>query len=1028
MNELSDLQQKARAARRAVRQAEQTLYQRRNLLRRQEDELLQAQRLGEAGRATAQHLQGQLQGPAQQLDEDIQRLAAARDELKQLLQASSSLAQPWELVEDLSDHSPFLLLPVRIETRFMKEGIVSHLYVRIFPDDAAVHTHEEALTAEELAAGNRYWDEVAQANQKPESEQEEGRKGAWRALAAAYDGPRAAWIACKTNPQNSANEPGNPKLESWSEAPRSYVMPDQFVVMLFSGGQELTQYRTAGNPIAYPLKLGPKPDDENEFKQEDGKLVIGEDIAWVYDFEKAEQAGMAVKIQLAEPHARVGFERLLVLGLRLSSSTAENQVTLAKLLDNHHYSGDGMSLVPQGTPTNNADKEGSGYSSSDPSAEISYAVEAKGDLFTPLDGSEHFNKKDGQRLAEALGVDNALFQHIRFADREDVREALAMNRTLWPVTLGYYLDAMIGLEPQAIDQVRDFFTHYVSGRGPLPAIRVGAQPYGVLVTSDFAKWEWQEGEGSAAEKEFFPVLLQLLGKAQAAWQAEVRRVPRIDAGGDSQENFLKTVGLQPTSAEFYRRRAVSEWYIWNYGVLQGSGAVVQSLPQITARRAANTAGAVGAVFAQRPRLLDLLFFGAQDAIPGPLVDDIPANESEKWSESKPLPALYALPDPKAIPNPNVPTPRVQTNYIGWLLYSDFNQIKLQCFNAKDGTALPIPRPLLYRLLRGALLQAYYDATIRFYKAYDVDLPGARIELPYFNITVSTGRTFTRWEYMEAKVNEVFKTDDELKFVHLSVARYLQQSLRAEEADEEDSGVPERVRGVLHGLHELHKGLGVLLGLPADKNLSKATPLPTARLERLFVEHLDLCTYRLDAWQTACFYRRLQPPEPIITDFTANPNPIDEGQSTDLSWGTVNTVERLILETGSGEITEVTGQTSTTVSPSATTVYTLTASNRTGTSTARVTVTVNPPAPVIKQFDYKLPENEIVGIFLFWEIDNPVDSLILTSDAGLERDVTGLPHIIVVPTTPVTFYTLTARNTSTSREASRQLRYPRLTGE
>jgi len=33
-------------------------------------------------------------------------------------------------------------------------------------------------------------------------------------------------------------------------------------------------------------------------------------------------------------------------------------------------------------------------------------------------------------------------------------------------------------------------------------------------------------------------------------------------------------------------------------------------------------------------------------------------------------------------------------------------------------------------------------------------------------------------------------------------------------------------------------------------------LPTARLERLLVEHLDLCTYRLDAWQTGCFYRRL----------------------------------------------------------------------------------------------------------------------------------------------------------------------------
>src|SRR5262249_24446351 len=33
--------------------------------------------------------------------------------------------------------------------------------------------------------------------------------------------------------------------------------------------------------------------------------------------------------------------------------------------------------------------------------------------------------------------------------------------------------------------------------------------------------------------------------------------------------------------------------------------------------------------------------------------------------------------------------------------------------------------------------------------------------------------------------------------------------------------------------------------------------PTARLERCFVEHLDCCNYRLDAWQTGLFAQRLQ---------------------------------------------------------------------------------------------------------------------------------------------------------------------------
>ena len=40
-------------------------------------------------------------------------------------------------------------------------------------------------------------------------------------------------------------------------------------------------------------------------------------------------------------------------------------------------------------------------------------------------------------------------------------------------------------------------------------------------------------------------------------------------------------------------------------------------------------------------------------------------------------------------------------------------------------------------------------------------------------------------------------------------------------------------------------------------LAELEHLPTARLERLFSEHLDLCSYRLDAWQTAFVTRRLE---------------------------------------------------------------------------------------------------------------------------------------------------------------------------
>ena len=47
----------------------------------------------------------------------------------------------------------------------------------------------------------------------------------------------------------------------------------------------------------------------------------------------------------------------------------------------------------------------------------------------------------------------------------------------------------------------------------------------------------------------------------------------------------------------------------------------------------------------------------------------------------------------------------------------------------------------------------------------------------------------------------------------------------------------------------------LLGM--NDALLRLRDLPTARLERLFAEHMDVCSYRLDAWHSALFATRLQ---------------------------------------------------------------------------------------------------------------------------------------------------------------------------
>ena len=160
----------------------------------------------------------------------------------------------------LNGDRPLVLFPVRLETRFFGQ----ELRIRVFPDKIHVDTHEPELTADEVEWGKHFHTLLWNATT------EEARKNAWQQLADRYGAERASWVARQLTPTNPAERPAKPpkfpsppvrpeaqKNETWTRAPRTAVLPDQWIATAFVQG--MSAVTVAGNLIPDILPVGPNP-------------------------------------------------------------------------------------------------------------------------------------------------------------------------------------------------------------------------------------------------------------------------------------------------------------------------------------------------------------------------------------------------------------------------------------------------------------------------------------------------------------------------------------------------------------------------------------------------------------------------------------------------------------------------------------------------------------------------------------------------------------------------------------------------
>ncbi|WP_123537426.1 hypothetical protein [Halosimplex salinum] len=554
-------------------------------------------------------------------------------------------SDPAAPLDGMANETPVLLLPTRLETRFEDvsdpNGPDVRLKVRVYPDDVHVDTHERELTDEEVRWGVHFWQQVWWASHTGSAEEvcaavpdeivadvdlstfpedAAARHGAvleraWNQLAERFGPDRAAWVKRELAPEEAdalLDGPLDPvpdvdfeairadadrRPDSWTRPPRARGLPDQWVAFAETDGSTVT---ARSGPVRRPLAIGPDPDRIGSLDGEsdgagdgsgsnapgdtDADALGGGETSWVFDFDEALDAGMALTVPLTADQASAGVDSLVVLGVSTALDERDGRDAVETLLESHRYT-DGLSILERGTPTNDTREDGAGT--------------APGDRPTPFDLACGDARKtpdadsDAARAAALLGLDGSrgaggsVLGRVAGGGASHDAAAEAMNAALWPATLGYYLPHMLApaywtdsVRPRPeflrwLESYRRHFVEYVRAGGPLPTLRVGDQPYGVLPTTDLNAWrpvgKYAVSAGAdrpktaghftyerLADRDAESDLVSRLRSMRGAWADATSDVPSIESPDDPETVVTELLAMAGVGYGYHLRDLIGE--------------------------------------------------------------------------------------------------------------------------------------------------------------------------------------------------------------------------------------------------------------------------------------------------------------------------------------------------------------------------------------------------------------------------------------------------------------------------------------
>ncbi|MEJ1240282.1 hypothetical protein WBG78_19225 [Chryseolinea sp. T2] len=737
------------------------------------------------------------------------------------------------VIHELNQIDPRVRVPVerlvRVEDEF-------ELWVRIFPDDLFLQSHEPALTESEMEAAKVFWQSMWNAERAArtggnEATKREQQLSAWRDLRSVALPHRASWIArimkpaefpdqlpnnLVTIPDNKFPNPGL-KSDSWTMPPSTDMLPEHFVVKLFFEDVNLPPREVIGGPVPDYVQMGFDPDEQDEqaFTEQGRVLQLPAALRWLTDLKEAEKMGLAIRVPLSRQESTSGISKLVVVGLKSGADALQGSQNLSSLFINHQYKSEGMALLPHGTSTNNLPGQASGFRPGGLSDESSFDVEFK-------KKTDDVNT-DGKRLALALGLNADLFRTTPNSDGFEGQEALMLNRALWPATLGYYLENH--MRPNVTDEdrahVKSFFQNFVTGRGLLPSFRIGKQPYGIVPATNWSSWK---AGATASQSE--NRLVRLLSKLDGQWErlsAQVKTIKKVFAYTDPQllkNDFREIMAMQASSTRFFRRLVAGEYLLWNINAfsmpLNTDKVGIRTTPSAYKTRL-ESADAWQEPLAQIPRMLGRFF------------DD----DNYKLTD---LPTDIAK-DPKQFNERG-------RNYLSFLLDRTVDQLRNR--DLAPGFSDFVTRrssTLVFETARFALLQAWIEAATAVLRKEDASIsPLAKLDFETEYINAGNDLSTEHLALLAASnINGGFTT-------RKSKWTFLEQVLP------DQTRVDARIQQLL--ATNLPNDSPVKNLQDTIKAITSLTTLPPERLERIFSEHVDLCSFRLDSWMQGLVLERL----------------------------------------------------------------------------------------------------------------------------------------------------------------------------